>query len=161
MPLPGNLKLTGQRQGKIEGSCDIKGREGTILIEAFDHCVQVPTDKYGSPAGKRVHSGMTLTKHIDKSTPKLYQVLCGGEMLTQVELDWYDLDGTGKEVLYYKVCMHNCYITKIRPWIPNVLDSAKDRFGHMEDVSLIYARIQWVWVADGIEFEDELIPEGG
>ncbi|HCN71128.1 MAG TPA: type VI secretion system tube protein Hcp, partial [Pusillimonas sp.] len=30
MPMPGYLTLTGQTQGKIEGSCTIQGHENTI-----------------------------------------------------------------------------------------------------------------------------------
>lgn len=32
MPMPCHLTLEGKKQGKIEGSCEMGGREGTILV---------------------------------------------------------------------------------------------------------------------------------
>ncbi len=34
MPSPAYMQVQGEKQGKIEGSCDIKGREGTILVQS-------------------------------------------------------------------------------------------------------------------------------
>ena len=47
MPMPGNLIITGEEQGLIEGSCELDDREGTILVQAFDHVVEIPTDERG------------------------------------------------------------------------------------------------------------------
>ncbi|MBN1104074.1 MAG: type VI secretion system tube protein Hcp, partial [Deltaproteobacteria bacterium] len=56
MPMPCHMSVTGKNQGKIEGSCDIQGREGTILIYAVDHTVEIPRDTHtGLPTGKRIH----------------------------------------------------------------------------------------------------------
>ena len=47
MPTPGSLTITGEVQGLIEGSCELEDREGTILVQAFDHVVEIPTDERG------------------------------------------------------------------------------------------------------------------
>lgn len=154
MPIPGNLSIVGSQQGEIEGSCDMEGRGGTILVQAWNHVIEVPSDNQGITSGKRVHRPMVLTKEIDKSTPMLYQALCTGEKLTEVKLDWYRLDGTGDEELYFSVFMENALICKINPWIPNVLDKESVGFRHMEDINIIYEKIRWTWEPDGIEFED-------
>ena len=44
MAMPAHLTLEGESQGNIEGSCEMQGREGTILIEAFNHEVRIPRD---------------------------------------------------------------------------------------------------------------------
>lgn len=154
MPLPGNLIITGEDQGLIEGSCELDQREDTILVQGFDHAVEIPTDSRGVASGKRVHRAMTIIKEIDKSTPMLYQALCTNELLTEVILNWYRLDGTGEYELYYSITMNNAFITRIRPWVPNVLDRANEHLKHMEDVSLSYEKIIWTWEPDGIEYED-------
>ncbi len=154
MPMPGNLIITGEEQGLIEGSCELDEREGTILVQAFDHVVEIPTDSRGVASGSRVHRAMSITKEIDKSTPMLYQALCTNEMLTEVILNWYRLDGTGEYELYYSLTMANAFITKIRPWVPNVLDRANETLKHMEDISITYEKIIWTWEPDGIEYED-------
>jgi len=154
MPMPGNLSITGEEQGEIEGSCDLEGREGTILIQAFDHIVEIPTDSRGVIGGQRVHRPMMMTKELDKSTPVLYQALCTGELLTEVILEWYRVDGTGMQELYFTLTMSNALITKIHPWVPNVLDRSNESMRHMEDIYLTYERIIWTWEPDGIEYED-------
>jgi len=154
MPQPGNLIITGEEQGLIEGSCELEEREDTILVQAFDHVVEIPTDSSGAATGRRVHRAMTITKEIDKSTPMLYQALCTNELLTEVILNWYRLDGTGEYELYYSMTMENAFITRIHPWVPNVLDRANDSMQHMEDISLSYEKIIWTWEPDGIEYED-------
>jgi type VI secretion system secreted protein Hcp len=153
--MPGNLTITGEIQGQIEGSCELEQREGTILVQAFDHVVEIPTDDRGIASGRRAHRPMTITKEIDRSTPMLYQALCTGELLTDVKLDWYRLDGSGDEELYFSIELENAMITRIHPWVPNVLDRKSEGLRHMEDVSIAYERIIWTWEPDGIEFEDQ------
>ncbi len=154
MPMPGNLSITGEFQGVIEGSCDIEEREGTILVQAFDHAVEVPTDQRGVAAGRRVHRPMMISKEIDKSTPMLYQALCEEENLTEVRLDWYRIDSMGTEELYFSIILENARIMRIHPWVPNVLDRRNEGLRHMEDVFFSYEKITWIWEPDGIEYED-------
>ena len=155
MPMPGNLTISGEEQGQIEGSCDLDGREGSILVQAFDHVVEIPTDERGVASGRRrAHRPMTITKEIDKSTPMLYQALCTNELLTEVKLDWYRFDGSGEYELYFSMRMKNGFVTRIRPWFPNVLDRNNETIKHMEDISIAYEKIIWTWEPDGIEFED-------
>ena len=57
MPMPSHLSLTGENQGKIEGSSDILGREGTIMVYALNHTIAIPRDTHtGLPTGKRNHN---------------------------------------------------------------------------------------------------------
>ena len=66
MPMPAHLEVEGNTQGKIDGSCDMQGRENTILVEGFDHEVYIPRDpQSGLPTGKRVHNAMKVVKTYD------------------------------------------------------------------------------------------------
>ena len=89
MPTPGHLTLVGEIQGPIDGSCQIEEREDTILVQAYKHCVDLPADENGLPTGRRVHRPLMITKEVDKSSPKLFQVLCSGERLSEAPLAWY------------------------------------------------------------------------
>lgn len=156
MPMPIHLKVTGAKQGPIQGSCPLKGREGTILVQAMDHLVAMPkSPQTGLPTGKRLHLPMTLTKEIDKSSPKLFQALTSGEQLTNVELDFYRISPQGMEEMYYKIVLSNAIVTGIRTYFPNCLEKASDTMGHMEEVAFTYEKIVWTWIPDGIEAEDD------
>jgi len=90
MAMPSHLTLTGEKQGKIDGSCEMQGRENTILVYGMNHDIGIPrspTD--GLSTGKRVHGPLSIIKEYDKSSPKLYQALCTGEHFKDVIIKWY------------------------------------------------------------------------
>ncbi|QEL66319.1 type VI secretion system secreted protein Hcp [Oryzomicrobium terrae] len=155
MPMPCYLSLEGQNQGPIDGSVLVRGHEGKILVQAADHTIEIPkSPQTGLPTGKRIHGPLTLTKEIDKSSPKLFQALTSGEQMSKVVLEYYRISPKGTEEKYYKVQLENAIITSIRAWVPNCLGLDTRQMGHMEDVSFTYEKITWTWEPDGIEAED-------
>ena len=158
MPLPCYLSLEGEKQGPIKGSCDQKGREGMILVDAMNHEVSIPRDPHsGTATGKRVHHPLTVTKVYDKSSPKLYQALCTGEHMKNVTIKWYRINPAGAEEHYFTHKLEDAIIVSVRAWMPNVLDKEKESFTHMEDVSFTYGKITWTWVIDGVEAQDSWV----
>ena len=156
MPLPAHLTLVGERQGKIEGSCDQSGREGTILVQALEHEVSIPREtQTGLATGKRVHHPLVILKSIDKSSPLLYMALCTGEHMKNVEIKWYRIDPMGKEEHYFTTELQDAVIVSIRPSMKNCLDPAYSHLGHMEEVSFSYRKAIWRWEPDGVEAEDD------
>jgi type VI secretion system secreted protein Hcp len=155
MAMPAHLTLTGEKQGKIDGSCDMKGREGSILVYAMNHDVTIPrspTD--GLATGKRVHGPLTITKEFDKSSPKLYQALCTGEHMKTVTLKWYRITKQGTEEHYFTHVLEDAIIVSIKPSMPITLLASNEPYRHMEEISFTYKKIKWTWEADGIESED-------
>jgi len=156
MALPAYLTLTGEKQGAIKGSCTQKGRENTILVQAFEHEVSIPRDpQTGLATGKRVHHPLTILKAVDKSSPLLYMALTSGEHMKTVEIKWYQINEKGQEENYFITKLEDAIIVSMRPWKKNCLDPAFAHLGDMEDVSFTYRRITWRWVKDGIESEDD------
>jgi type VI secretion system secreted protein Hcp len=158
MPMPAHLTLEGENQGTIEGSCEMAGREGTILVEAFNHEIRIPRDpQSGLSTGKRIHNAFSIVKVFDKSTPKLYQALCTGEHLKNVTTKWYRINPAGQEEHYFTHVLEDAIIVSIRPWMPNCLDPATESYTHMEELQFTYKKIRWTWEIDGIESEDSWI----
>jgi len=155
MPMPCHMEVEGENQGKIEGSCDMQGREGTILAYAMDHEIRIPRDpQSGLPSGKRVHGPLKIVKEFDKASPKLYQALCTGEHLKNVTLKWYRIDPTGSEEHYFTHTLEDAVIVEIKPYVPMAFLPQNEPYRHMEEVSLTYSKIKWTWEPDGIESED-------
>lgn len=155
MPMPIFLSLEGRHQGKIEGSCDIANFVGKILVQELMHDVSIPrSPQTGLPTGKRVHGPITVTKEIDKSSPKLMQALCSGEQLNDVFLEFTRISPKGMEEVYYTIRLGNAIIVSISDYSPIALLKENDPMRHMEKVSFTYAKIIWTWVTDGIEAED-------
>lgn len=156
MPMPAHMTVTGIRQGTIDGSCEMQGRENTILVEEFHHKVTIPSDpQSGLPTGKRVHKPFVVTKFYDKSSPKLYQALVTGERLSKVQVKWYRINPGGTEEHYFTHTLEDAIIIDITPYMPNCLEANREQFQHMEEISFTYRKIIWTWEPDGVESEDD------
>lgn len=156
MPMPCYMTVEGESQGKIEGSCDHKGHEKSILAYAVDHKITMPTDPHsGLSSGKRLHEPLVLTKEFDKSSPKLYQALCKGEHLKNVEIKYFRVDEKGKQQHYFTQQLKDAIVVSMEPFVPHALDKENQHIRHMEKVGFTYGNIKWKWEPDGIETEDD------
>ncbi len=154
MAIPGYMTIKAENQGIIEGDCDLEDRDGFIVVLAADHSVKLPTDQRGLPNGRRIHMPITIVKEVDRTSPMLYQALSDGELLTEVGIHWYRMDGAGMEELYYKQTLKNAQITAINFDMDSRPNLSNSGLGHMEKISLIYDSITWTHEIDGIEYED-------
>jgi type VI secretion system secreted protein Hcp len=161
MALNSFLQLTGAIQGDIKGSVTQKGREGKILVIAFEHEVQSPRDvATGQATGKRTHKPFTITKEIDKSTPLLYTALTTNETITSWELQCFApkssrSSGSGLEVNHYTVRLTNANIIDIRSIMLNNKVPENIKMPLMEEVGFVYEKIEWTWVDGGIIATDD------
>ena len=156
MPLPAHLTLEGEKQGVILGSCEMEGREGTIMVQALNHEVSIPRDSQtGLATGKRMHHPLTVLKALDRSTPLLYQALTSGEHMKNVEIKWYRIDAQGSEEHYFTTRLEDAIIVSVRPAIGNCLESSAENLPHLEEVSFTYRKAIWRWEPDGIESADD------
>jgi type VI secretion system secreted protein Hcp len=152
MPTPAYLTIEGETQGAITkgastpesvGNIFQDGHEDEILVQAFDHEVQVPVDSQsGTPTGFRLHKPMTITKVFDKSTPMLYNALAKKEPL-KCELKWFRTSPKGDHEHYFTTALEEAYVTNIQAVMPNCQDPSQSHFTHMEKVSFSYTKITW------------------
>lgn len=90
------LKKNGQLQGDIKGSITQKGREGEIMVIAFEHEMQSKFDNASSQiAGRSIHRPFVITKEIDRSSPLLYTALEKMENIIIWELQCFVPRSTG------------------------------------------------------------------
>jgi len=155
MPMPTHMTLEGENQGEIKGSCDMEGREDSILVYQVDHTIHIPRDpQSGQPSGKRVHGPFTIVKEYDKASPKLYQALATGERMKNVTIKYFRIDPTGVEEHYFTHVFETAIIVNMRAYYPLTFVNESEPFRHMEEVSFTYDKVKWTWEPDGIESED-------
>ncbi|MBN1636432.1 MAG: Hcp family type VI secretion system effector [Deltaproteobacteria bacterium] len=155
MAMVAHMELTGKNQGKIEGSCEMERREGTILVYEMSHDIHIPRDPHtGLASGKRIHGPLTILKEYDKASPKLYQALCTGEHMSEVIIKWYRIDDTGVEEHYFTHTLEDAIVVEMKPYMPIAFLKENEPYRHMEQVSFTYKKIKWTWEPDGIESED-------
>lgn len=155
MSIPSHMEVTGEKSGKIDGSCTMSGRENTILVYGLKHEVEIPRHKQdGLPTGKRVHGGLTITKEVDKASCELYQALFTGERLSNVTIRKYRIDDTGQEEQYFTVKLEKAIVQKIEA--DEALSFAEDgqNVRHLEHVTFSYEGIILKHEIDSKETED-------
>lgn len=156
MPMPAHMTLKGEKQGEIKGNCTMKGREGTILVQAFNHEVHIPVDiQTGQSAGKRIHGAFRIIKEFDKASPMILQALCTGEHLKEVKLKFYRVSPKGTEEQYYTITLEDAVAVSVKPSMPNCLDKSMSSFGHMEEVAFTYRKASWRHEIDKTESQDD------
>ena len=81
MALTAYLAVKGKTQGDIKGDSKQGGdKKDKILVYSIDHSVEIPKDTHtGLPTGQRIHHPLTIVKHKDAATPKLFKASCTGE----------------------------------------------------------------------------------
>ncbi|MFK8031240.1 MAG: Hcp family type VI secretion system effector [Gammaproteobacteria bacterium] len=164
MPTPAYLSITGRTQGNIsEGASTDKsigntwqeGHEDEILVQSFDHNVLIPTNpQNGQPSGPRRHEKMVIRKNFDKSTPLLYNALTSGELM-DVELKWFRTAADGTSEHYFTTSLTDAVITDISACMAHCQDPNTERFGHEEQVSFNYRKIEWRHETAGTAGEDD------
>ena len=165
MPIPAYMTIELADQGEVsEGCCSdesvgtmaLEAQEDTIQVQAFEQLVHVPiVPAWGKASGPRVHKGMKITKVFDKSSPLLYQALCKGEQIVELEIQWYRIDTAGEPEHYYTHTISNAVITKIEAYMPDCQDPANEMFTHMENVWINYKAIEVAHEISGTAGADE------
>jgi type VI secretion system secreted protein Hcp len=156
MPIPAYAWFKDDSGGDVAGSVTISGREGSSEVMEFLHDVHIPTDlNSGRTTGVRVHQPVKLVKSFDSASPLLYQACCQGKTLKEVEIKWYSIDDTGAEKEYFTHKLENAKVASVRAIMPNTKDPDKERYVHLEEVSLVYEKITWKFVEGNKEFQDD------
>jgi type VI secretion system secreted protein Hcp len=155
MPIPAYMWMKDETGADVKGSVEVGGREGSIEVIAFDHEVRIPTDPdTGALTGTRKHEAVKLVKAYDASSPYLYKAVCEGQTFKEVELKWYRIDDAGSEVEYFNHKLEGVKISSVKPIMYNVKDPSKERYVHLEEISMRYTKITWTYLDGNIQHSD-------
>lgn len=157
MALTAYMKVTGKTQGQIQGDCDQSDgkKKDSVIVYATDHLVEIPKDTHtGLPTGQRIHHPLTITKHKDKASPKLFQATCKGEQCT-VELNYFRIKPDGKEENYFTIKLEDAIVVQMREYTPMTFLPENKPYHDMEEVSFTYSKITWTFNDGNIEYTDD------
>jgi type VI secretion system secreted protein Hcp len=150
------LTLAGQKQGAITGSVTEKGKEGSILVHAFNNQILSPRDPTsGFPTGKRQHVPVVILKEIDKSSVPLWNALVNNENLTTWVLRFWAQTEKGAMQEIYTITLTNASIASIDEYMENNTIPANATLPMFERITFTYQKIQWVWTAGSLTAQDD------
>ncbi len=165
MPTPAYMSISGAKQGPITkgnftaesvGNIYQEGHEDEILVQGFEHTVELPKDpQAGQPSGQRKHGAVKITKIFDKSSPLLYNALTSGEKLPTVTINWYRTNANGAQEHYFTHKLTDAIITKIEAKMPNCQNPENAHFTHLEEVEMTYRAIDWTHEVAGTSGADD------
>jgi len=155
MPTPAYAWFKDAQGSEMKGSVQISGREGTSEVMEFFHDLHIPTDPHtGSLTGVRMHSPVKLIKSFDAASPYLYKACCEGATLKEVLIKWYTIDDSGAEKEYFIHKLNDVKVAAMKAHMPNTKDPDKERYVHLEEVSLVYSTITWTYCDGKLEYTD-------
>ncbi len=144
-PVIAFVTIQSAKSGTIKGGSMQRETEGQIECIGFSYTVKSPRDAAsGLPSGKRVEGAITITKHLDISTPQLLQMLYTNESLKSVKIDFYKRSATGMLTLFQAIQLTNATISEVSQYggtlspdklIPNSLVN--------ENVSFTFQKIEF------------------
>jgi type VI secretion system secreted protein Hcp len=138
---------------QIKGSCETRGREGTIECLSVSHGVFMPYDPAKAQAGGRSsHGPVVINKKLDKSSPALYQSLLKGERLSEAKITWYGRAKEGGEEPIFIQTLTNALVVSVRP------NAASGSFH--EEISLAYEKVSWTYQDGGISAAHSVVGDG-
>jgi type VI secretion system secreted protein Hcp len=156
MALTAYLSVNGKTQGDIKGDSSQGGdKKDKILVYSVDHEVEIPRDTHtGLPTGQRIHKPLTVVKHKDQASPKLFKACCTGEQAT-VTLDFYRVKADGTEEKYFTIKIDNGIIVNVKEYTPLTFIPENKPYHDMEEVSFTYSKITWTYNDGNIEYVDD------
>jgi type VI secretion system secreted protein Hcp len=155
MPIPAYMWIKNETGADVKGSVDVAGREGSIEVVEFNHEVRIPTDPdTGRLTGTRKHEALTIVKAYDASSPYLYKAVCQGETFKTVELKWYSINDKGEEKPYFNHKLEGVKICSVKPIMYNCKDPTKERYVHLEEISMRYLKITWTYLDGNLQASD-------
>ena len=156
MALTAYMKVEGKSQGEIKGDCQQGGdKKDKILVYAVEHLVEIPKDTHtGLPTGQRIHHPLTVTKHLDQASPKLYKACCTGEQCTVV-IDHYRITADGTEEKYFTIKLEDAIVVSMHKQTPLTFLPENKPYADMEEVAFTYSKITWTYNDGNIEYVDD------
>ncbi|MEO1695784.1 MAG: type VI secretion system tube protein TssD [Planctomycetota bacterium] len=139
------IKVNGETQGELKGDVEQENREGMIRGYSFSNSTTIPRHAdSGQPTGTRTHHPVVFSKHVDCSSPLLWQAMTKGERLTEVVFDFYKISPSGENTNYYSVRLQNAIIVEMQTELMDTSGATGTQSEEVrEHLHLTYETIEW------------------
>jgi hypothetical protein len=98
---------------------------------------------------------MTIVKQLDKMSIPLMKYLVNGTFLQKVEIRWFRYnENKGKSEEYFRMTLEHVRLHSIKYLLPDVKDSAFERYGHLEEIQLMYQKKTWLYLKGHLTYTD-------
>lgn len=150
-----HLKANGT---EIHGDSTVTSMERENSIECLSYSEEVWTPREpgtGQATGRRQYLPITFTKRVDKSSPFLHKALTENQLLDG-EFRFFRPNpaGDGTEQHYFTIKFFDGHVSSIRRISPDTLDPVNANRPVIEEVSIVFERIEWTYEPNGATHND-------
>jgi type VI secretion system secreted protein Hcp len=148
--IPGSIEITDPE------SKDLSGCYGE---EFWHHVYTILKDQYYALVYGvdfvRKHEPLKIVKQLDKMSVPLMNYFKNGTFLPKAEIRWYHYnENEGENEEYFRMTLEHVRLHSIFYKMPNVKDSSFERYGHLEELQLMYQKITWHYLKGNLTFTD-------
>lgn len=164
MPLSPTITFSGPDGKTLPGPVEITDPECSSLTgcygEEFEHCVYTIQKDYFYALLYgvdfiRKHEPLTIVKQLDKMSVPLMKYLVNGTFLQKVEIRWFQYnEKKGKTEEYFRMTLEHVRLHSIKYLLPDVKNTNFERYGHLEEIQLMYQKITWLYTKGTILYTD-------
>jgi len=86
---------------------------------------------------------LTVTKAVDGTSPRFYEMLVGGETLQSIDVLFPHLNSEGNRETFYTMAFYNVNVVSIKSHFPLTFLSENSEYKYLEDVSFTYESMRW------------------
>jgi type VI secretion system secreted protein Hcp len=126
--------------------------KGGIEIVDYSQPATVPFTDTGS-TGKRSYKPISFRKRIDRASPLIAQALAQNQVV-EADFHFFRQDETGVVSEFFRVAVTRGAVVSFRELLDDALDPAHATRPPLEEVGLLFQRIAWTDVINGVSFED-------
>ncbi|TVQ33628.1 MAG: type VI secretion system tube protein Hcp [Phycisphaeraceae bacterium] len=139
------VTITNSRGQQIKGDVEQEGREETIRGYAFSNRTTIPRHKdTGQPTGNRTHHPIVFSKHVDLSSPLLWEAMTRGETLQKVQFDFYMINKNGENERIYSITLEDAIIVEMQSEKADTAQATGTQAEDMrEQLHFTYRTITW------------------
>ncbi len=142
------------QDGPVEGSME----DGAILVFEINFEVYLPYDTEQNKAtGSRRITPFTMICEKGKQTPMIVKTLCEGQTCPKIQLDWYQIDDSGSESVYFTTVFENAKIIRIKELMPSTKYEISENVGYLDEVSFVSQQYTWTHAPTGVEYTESMI----
>ncbi|MCA8956194.1 MAG: type VI secretion system tube protein Hcp [Planctomycetes bacterium] len=151
------VHIEGATQGKLDGDVDQEGREKMIRGYRFESRSTIPRHAdTGQPTGTRTHHPLVFSKHVDRSSPQLWQAMTSGESLKVVRFDFYRINESGENEKYYSITLSEAIVVEMKSELEDTSKATDLQAEEMREyVSLTFKKIQWEHLIESTAAADD------
>ncbi|MBN1760067.1 MAG: type VI secretion system tube protein Hcp [Chitinispirillaceae bacterium] len=103
----------------------------------------------------RKHEPMAIVKQIDKMSVPLMKYLTSGTFFQKVEVRWYNYNKqVGRTEEYFRMTLEHVRLERIRYLIPDTKAQQFERYGHLEELQLLFQKITWLYPKGYLTYTD-------